>query len=237
MTRIGPELAVLLILTSGTAGLANAASSQQPVPDTTGTALVVNPPRIDVKHLIHLGAEYYPKQSLKNHEQGTCYLSLYVAADGSIPAVQLVKSTGYPLLDIAYIEAVWRSAMLPGTVNGVPTAAWADLPLTWNIDKTGETRPPRLEKSAVPRIVEGYELQVGDKYYPEAARAKHEKGYCVVHAEVGSTGAVLNAVLTRSTGSPILDRACLAALKDARFNPELQDGQPVADSTDIAIYW
>lgn len=43
--------------------------------------------------------------------------------------------------------------------------------------------------------------------------------------------------ITRSTGSEIHDKACLAAVTAAKFNPDLQNGTPIADSTDIAIYW
>jgi TonB family protein len=58
-----------------------------------------------------------------------------------------------------------------------------------------------------------------------------------VHTTVGSSGTALNAGITHSTGSVILDKACFAAVTAARFTPEVQNGRPVADSTDIAIYW
>jgi TonB family protein len=58
-----------------------------------------------------------------------------------------------------------------------------------------------------------------------------------VRTTVGSTGTALNAGITHSTGSAILDKACIEAVTAARFTPELQDGRPIADSTDIAIYW
>jgi TonB family protein len=58
-----------------------------------------------------------------------------------------------------------------------------------------------------------------------------------VHTMVDVTGEVRDARITHSTNSAILDKACLDAIKPARFTPELQNGKPVADSTDIAIYW
>jgi TonB family protein len=108
--------------------------------------------------------------------------------------------------------------------------------LVWLIGHAQRDQPPS-ESPAFPRVADDYELQAGDKCYPEAARAKHQKGYCVVHTTVGSSGTALNAAITRSTGSPILDKACITAVSAARFTPELQNGTPVADSTDIAIYW
>jgi outer membrane biosynthesis protein TonB len=46
-----------------------------------------------------------------------------------------------------------------------------------------------------------------------------------------------DARVTSSAVSAIIDRACLTTIARARFTPELQNGLPVEDSTDIAIYW
>ena len=192
---------------------------------------------MDPRHPFHIGSNYYPKQSLKRHEQGRCVLNLYINAEGSVLATQLLKSTGFPLLDTACLESVIDVPVLPAKANGVPVAGWSEFKVVWQLGPPQYNQYPPFERSAAPRFADDYELQVGDKYYPEAARAKHERGYCVVHTTVASTGTALNAAITRSTGSVILDQACLAAVKHARFTPELQDGQPVADSTDIAMYW
>jgi TonB family protein len=192
---------------------------------------------MDPRHPLRIGSAYYPKQSLKNHEQGRCVLNLYINADGSVSATQLLKSTGFPLLDTACLESVIDVPVLPAKADGVPVAGWSEFKIVWQLGPPLYNQYPPFEKSAAPRFADDYELQAGDKYYPEAARAKHGKGYCVVHTTVSSAGAVLNAAITRSTGSAILDKACIAAVAAARFAPELQNGTPVADSTDIAIYW
>jgi TonB family protein len=192
---------------------------------------------MDPRHPLHIGANYYPKESLKHREQGRCVLNLYINADGSVSATQLLKSTGFPLLDTACLESVIDVPMLPAKTDGVPIAGWSEFKINWQLGPPQFTQYPPLEKSAVPRVSEDYELQVGEKFYPEAARAKHPRGYCVVHMTVGSTGTALNVGITHSTGSTILDKACVEAITAARFTPELQDGRPVADSTDIAIYW
>jgi len=80
-------------------------------------------------------------------------------------------------------------------------------------------------------------LPVGSKYYPESARAGHEEGTCIIQASVGGDGKVNSTTTAKSTGFSDLDHACVEAISHARFSPERQDGQPVADSTYIAIYW
>jgi TonB family protein len=230
---------VFLLGTTGAAMGSKPASAQEQTSTTTAPTDV--PPvkkfgKMDPRHPLHIGDDYYPNESRKHHEQGRCGIAFYINADGSVSAGQLLQSSGYPRLDIACIESVIDVSMLPATVNGTPVAGWSDFGVVWVLDRAPPPQPP-LEKSAVPRIADDYEFQVGEKFYPEAARAKHQRGYCVVHTTIGSSGMALNARVTRSTGSEILDKACLAAVTVARFTPELQNGRPVADSTDIAIYW
>jgi TonB family protein len=131
----------------------------------------------------------------------------------------------FPRLDIACIESMIGVPVIPATINGTSVAGWSDFNLAWVIDRA-EPYQPRPERSAFPRVADDYEFQAGEKFYPELARAKHERGYCVVHTTVGSAGAALKAVITRSTGSAILDRACLTAVRYARFTPELKNGSP-----------
>jgi TonB family protein len=232
-------LVVFLLSATGTAITSKTASAQEQAPTTTAptdTRPIRKFGKMDVRHPLRVGSDYYPKQSLKNHEQGRCTLAFFIEADGTVPAAQLLKSTGFPRLDTACFESVIGVPLIPATINGSPIAGWYDFNVVWVIEHAQPDQPPS-ESPAFPRVAEDYELQAGDKYYPEAARAKHEKGYCVVHTTVDSSGTALNAGITRSTGSAILDKACVAAVTAARFTPELQNGRPVADSTDIAIYW
>jgi len=230
-------LMVLLAIAIAT-GMSSAASAQESTPSqSTPPDPLTRRGKMDPRHPFHIGANYYPSGSMQNHEQGRCILNLYINADGSVSATQLLKSTGYPRLDTACIESVIGVPVLPAKINGVPVAGWSEFKINWQLGPPQYTQYPPLEKSAVPRIAEDYELQAGKNFYPEAARAKHQRGYCVVHTTVDSSGAALDPRITRSTGSEILDKTCLAAVAAAKFNSELQDGQPVADSTDIAIYW
>jgi TonB family protein len=232
-------LMVFLLSATGTAITSKPASAQeQPSSSTTPTDTrpLRKLGRMDVRHPLHVGSDYYPGQSLKNHEQGKCTLAFFIEADGTVPAAQLLNSTGFPRLDTACFESVIGVPLIPATINGTPVSGWYDFNVVWLIDHGQRYQPPP-ESPAFPRVAEDYELQAGVKYYPEAARAKHEKGYCVVHTTVGSSGTALNAAITRSTGSAILDKACITAVSAARFTPELQNRTPVADSTDIAIYW
>jgi len=234
--RILTALMALLLIATGSSIPAKHAAAQEQTSNSTPPDPPTRRGKMDPRHPLHIGANYYPKESLKHREQGRCELAFYINADGSVPATQMLKSSGYSRLNTACLESVIDVPMLPATINGTPIAGWSDFHLAWVLNGAPPPLQP-LGKSDVPRIAEDYELQVGEKFYPEAARAKHQRGYCVVQTTVDSRGTALNPRIIRSTGSEILDKACLAAVTAARFTPELQDGRPVADSTDIAIYW
>jgi TonB family protein len=238
-SKILGTLVFLLASAATTAITSGSSSAQDPpasVPPATDTVPLRNRGRMDVRHPLHVGSDYYPKQSLKNGEQGKCTLAFFIESDGTVPAAQLLVSSGHPRLDTACFESVIGIPMIPAIINGTPVAGWYDFNVAWVINHARPYQQPS-ETPAFPRIADDHEFQVGQKFYPEAARANNQRGYCVVHTTVGSNGTALNPSITRSTGSATLDKACLAAVNDARFTPELQDGQPVADATDIAIYW
>lgn len=242
MTRPRVLIGIMTLIMSGTGAAITpiCARAQEQTPSTapaTDTPPVTKPGRMDPKHPLHIGSDHYPKQSLKNHEQGACYMSFLINTDGSVPAAQLLKSSGYPRLDTACIESIIGVPMLPGTVNEMPITGWFDFPVVWLLNPPHLTRHPPLEKSAVPRIADGYELLAGKEFNPDSTRSGHPKGYCVVHAVVDTTGKVRDARVTSSTVSSMLDRLCVTTIARARFTPELQNGLAVEDATDVAIYW
>src|SRR5580698_2676841 len=90
-TPILTELMALLLVTTGTAIPSNFTSAQEQTPSAsapTDASVYRRGGRMDVRHPLHIGSDYYPKQSLKNHEQGKCTLSFFIEADGTVPAAQ-----------------------------------------------------------------------------------------------------------------------------------------------------
>jgi protein TonB len=116
---IGPMTLLVSMAVAGT--FLSPARAQEPAPRTTAPS--DTPPirklgKMDVRHRLHVGSDYYPKQSLKNHEEGKCTLAFFIEADGTVPAAQLLKSSGFPRLDTACIESVIGVPLIPATING-----------------------------------------------------------------------------------------------------------------------
>jgi protein TonB len=65
--------------------------------------------------------------------------------------------------------------------------------------------------------------------YPLRARRSGEQGEVLLDVHVDESGRVTEIVLKRSSGSGMLDRAAISAVRDWRFQPATIGGEPVAD--------
>jgi protein TonB len=104
-------------------------------PTAPANSVVRTPVRLDRAHLPRIGYEYYPKESIRNHEQGVCVVKMTVQVDGHIRDVSIARSTGYPRLDEACLKAWDNAQLLPATQNGVPVETTATIPVTWKITR------------------------------------------------------------------------------------------------------
>jgi len=76
----------------------------------------------------------YPREAARLRQHGTVTLSVLVGADGVPQAVDVEKSSGFRSLDEAARAAVRRWTFQPGTRNGVATALWARVPVTFMLE-------------------------------------------------------------------------------------------------------
>jgi len=101
-----------------------------PAPPKPGTA-----PRMDPKHPLKIGEEWYPDASKRANEEGRCIVQVTVAADGTIRSESLQQSSGFPRLDEACLKAVHGQRMIPATEEGKPVEKTAALPIVWKLTK------------------------------------------------------------------------------------------------------
>ncbi len=93
------------------------------------------PPRMDPKHPLKIGEEWYPDASKRANEEGRCIVQMTVAADGRIAAETLQQSSGFPRLDEACLKAVHGQRMLPATEDGKPVEKTVSIPIVWKLTK------------------------------------------------------------------------------------------------------
>jgi TonB family protein len=93
-------------------------------------------PRLPVYYELQVGPKFYPAAALEHKEQGICMIHLLVNARGSISETKLSKSTCFPDLDRACIDAVTLAEFTPAQATGAPpTEAWTDIAMFWRLPK------------------------------------------------------------------------------------------------------
>ena len=76
----------------------------------------------------------YPRNSLRNEEQGTTRLQFLIGTDGKVADSKVDKSSGFRALDVAAKNALSQCAFKPGTVDGKPQQLWVTVDYVWKLD-------------------------------------------------------------------------------------------------------
>jgi periplasmic protein TonB len=99
-----------------------------PPPPKAGTSI-----KMDPKHPLKIGEEYYPDASKRANEEGRCIVQVTVAADGKITAETIQTSSGFPRLDEACLKGVHGQRVIPATEDGKPVEKTVSIPIVWKL--------------------------------------------------------------------------------------------------------
>lgn len=122
-----PEpVAIDAVSTPTAAAVAPVAAVAEPPP--------VNPPRFDVAYLQN-PKPAYPSMSNRLGEEGTVMLWVMVEADGTPSKVDIRKSSGFPRLDQAALEAVRKWKFVPARRGTEALAAAVFVPLSFALPR------------------------------------------------------------------------------------------------------
>ena len=78
-------------------------------------------------------APEYPRNSLRNEEQGTSRLQFLIGVDGKVADSKIEKSSGFRALDVAAKNALSQCKFRPGTVDGKPQQLWVTVDYVWTL--------------------------------------------------------------------------------------------------------
>ena len=92
------------------------------------------PAKMDPKHPLKIGPDWYPDASKRANEEGRCTVLITVSADGRISNESIQTSSGFPRLDDACLKAVHGQRMLPATEEGKPVEKTTLLPISWKLE-------------------------------------------------------------------------------------------------------
>ena len=104
-------------------------------PDVTreapGRGPVIVEPQIDPR--VGLSEPEYPVSEIRLQHVGTVWLSVEVLPNGRVGQVRVEQSSGYVKLDESAVREARRWRMKPGMQDGVATAMWKRVPITFRL--------------------------------------------------------------------------------------------------------
>lgn len=89
--------------------------------------------RYERPRLIHSTRPLYPAEAKKNNWEGTVILRIAVAEDGSVTNVDIARSSGYELLDIAAVEAARTWRFTPARENNKAISCGGCVPVKFHL--------------------------------------------------------------------------------------------------------
>lgn len=104
------------------------------VPAIAQEFLAINTPK-DISHLdCNIAKPDYPYQSKHMNETGTAVIRFVIGLTGTIEDIQLQRSSGYPRLDNAALDAMHSSACRPYMEDGKPVRATYSQPFVFSLN-------------------------------------------------------------------------------------------------------
>ena len=89
--------------------------------------------KMDPKHPLKIGEDYYPDASKRANEEGRCTVQVTVAIDGKITSEKIETSSGFPRLDEACLKGVHGQRVIPATEDGKPVERTVSIPIVWKL--------------------------------------------------------------------------------------------------------
>jgi protein TonB len=77
----------------------------------------------------------YPGEAQRRHQQGSVTVMIYINESGALDKVEIVKSSGYPLLDAAAVKAVKQSEFSAQLVDAIQVGSRAEQTFTFELTR------------------------------------------------------------------------------------------------------
>jgi D-alanyl-D-alanine endopeptidase (penicillin-binding protein 7) len=77
----------------------------------------------------------YPHDELAANHQGTVVMKFLVNVDGTVGAGRIERTSGFPALDEAALQALSKCRFTPASKGGQPLQTWQGIQYVWTTDK------------------------------------------------------------------------------------------------------
>lgn len=109
----------------------------------------------------------YPREALRYDQQGKVTLAFLIGANGQVKQSKVLKSSGFPLLDLAAQQGIEKCTFRPGSKDGQPADAWTQMQYVWTLEGKGGDPAARLNalRTAAQRGAADGQYQLGTYYW------------------------------------------------------------------------
>lgn len=77
----------------------------------------------------------YPQIAREREMKGTVIIKVLLRTDGTVDQAEIAKSTGYPILDNAALEAARKWTFTPAMQRNKPVRVWVSIPFTFTLER------------------------------------------------------------------------------------------------------
>jgi|GEM_PF-324364 len=183
----------------------------------------------------------YPEKAKQAGIEGTVIIEVKVNKNGKVFGLSAVRSSGNKELDDAAMEAIIKTKFKPAYRNKQPVDVNISIPVRFSLSK--EKKSDHLDQvnselipyDSAPEPIGGLSAVYKNLVYPEVIHKAGIEGLTIVQVKVEENGDLSAVSVNRSSGNDELDAAALAAVKNSRFKPALQNDKPVSVYISIPI--
>ncbi|MET1024976.1 MAG: energy transducer TonB [Pseudoxanthomonas sp.] len=119
-------------------------------------------------------------------------------------------------------------------MNALPKLRLA-LSCSFIVLATGCSQQPEAQAPAAPAPTELTALETPPPQYPMDAACNGNGGTSTLKVTVGAEGTPTAVVVFRGSGTPSLDDAAVAAVKNWKFKPATRAGQPIVQTINVPV--
>ena len=179
------------------------------------------------------GCGGYPAAAAREHSRGPTLVNFRITAEGKVASPQIWKSSGSDALDRASLLCVASWLYEPATHGGAPVEVQWRTSIDWNMPTFGENDPPDEDNQiSVPVWARGgFRCE---QWY--AAGSQKPPHHAILTFSVEPDGAVKDVALVQSSGSEKIDADAIDCLKQRRYQPAKQHGQPIEYRLTESLY-
>lgn len=166
-------------------------------------------------------------------------LRLLIDDSGEVHKVMLVKSTGVPRLDLRVIGQIKEQARLkPFMLDGRPIAAYALQAIEFKAENpvVPWPVPESLQYIPVATPTRSYKLLSLKRACSRKLNYRYSASV-ILSAYIGKGGEVIRLAVKQPAPDNAVNQAAVETLSRCLFEPLLEDGQAIAYTTDIPMYF